>query len=444
MILEDVLKAARDTKALILGSGVLSSIPGLFREQFPDKKAIVVADGNTWRAAGKDVVELLRTAGVAQDDAFIYTDPDLYAEYGYVDVLTARLKDTDAVPVAVGAGTINDLVKLSSYLTGRQYLCVATAASVDGYTSFGASVTAKGAKQTFDCPAPQACLADTDIIAKAPKEMTAAGYADLFAKITAGADWILADRLEIEPVDPKAWHIVQDGLHDALSDPEGVKKGKPAAIARLIEGLMMSGFAMQWLQSSRPASGAEHYFSHLWDMERHRFNGQHVSHGFQVSIGTIAETALYEQALKTPVENLDVEASCRAWPSPEESERRITAIFKESGFLERCLDETRAKYVTREQLARQLNLLKERWEEIKQAVGSQLVPYETTRQRLQTAGAPVEPEQTGITKEHLYRTFIHAPFIRSRFTILDLAVRTSYMPVWLKTMFGPGGRFHIQ
>jgi glycerol-1-phosphate dehydrogenase [NAD(P)+] len=444
MLLEEVLKAARDTRALILGCGVLSRVPELFREQFPNKRAIVVADGNTWRAAGKDVVELLRTAGVAQDEAFIYTDPELCAEYGYVDALTARLKDTDAVPIAAGAGTINDLVKLSSHLTGRQYLCVATAASVDGYTSFGASITARGAKQTFECPAPQACLADTEIIGKAPKEMTAAGYADLFAKITAGADWILADRLEVESVDPKAWSIVQDGLHDALSDPEGVKNGKPAAIAKLIEGLMMSGFAMQCLQSSRPASGAEHYFSHLWDMERHRFNGQHVSHGFQVSIGTVAETALYEQALKTPMENLDVEASCRAWPSPEESDRQTVAIFKESGFLERCLSETRAKYVTREQLAHQLNLLKERWGEIKQAVGAQLVPYETTRRRLQTAGAPVEPEQVGITGEHLYRTFIHAPFIRSRFTILDLAVRTHYMPVWLDALFGPDGKFYIQ
>ncbi|MDR1936919.1 MAG: sn-glycerol-1-phosphate dehydrogenase, partial [Tannerellaceae bacterium] len=315
MLLEEVLKAAKDTKALIIGSGALSRVPELFREQFPCKKAIVIADTNTWRVAGKEVVERLNSADTVQEEAFIYTDPELYAEYGYVDVLVSKLKGMDAIPIAVGSGTINDLVKLSSHLTGRQYLCVATAASVDGYTSFGASITARGAKQTFDCPAPQACLADTDVIGKAPAEMTAAGYADLFAKITAGADWILADRLEIEPVDPKAWSIVQDGLHDALSDPEGVKNGDSAAIGKLIEGLMMSGFAMQWLQSSRPASGAEHYFSHLWDMEHHRFKGQHVSHGFQVSIGTISETALYEQVLKTPIENLDIETACNAWYS---------------------------------------------------------------------------------------------------------------------------------
>ena len=95
------------------------------------------------------------------------------------------LKNHDAIPIAVGSGTINDLTKLSSHLTGRRYMCVGTAASMDGYTAFGASITADGSKQTFNCPAPQACLADLDIICQAPIEMTASGYADLFAKITA-------------------------------------------------------------------------------------------------------------------------------------------------------------------------------------------------------------------------------------------------------------------
>ncbi|MDR2148684.1 MAG: sn-glycerol-1-phosphate dehydrogenase [Tannerella sp.] len=426
----------------MIGSGVLRHVPEMFREQFPGRKAIVVADGNTWRAAGKDVFELLENAGVRQENAFIYTAPELHAEYGCVEELVARLKNTDAVPVAVGSGTINDLVKLSSHLTGRQYLCVATAASMDGYTSFGASITANGAKQTFNCPAPQACLADTDVMGKAPAEMTAAGYADLFAKITAGADWILADRLEMDAIDSKAWDMVQGDLNDALSDPEGVKNGNSAAIGKLIQGLMMSGFAMQWLQSSRPASGAEHYFSHLWDMEQHRHNGRYVSHGFQVSIGTIAETALYEQVLNTPMENLDIEAACRNWQTLPELDQQIHAIFKDSGFLERCLNETHAKYITCEQLAQQLRLLKERWTDIKQAVGAQLVPYETARQRLQSAGAPTEPGQIGISGERLRRTIVHAPFIRNRFTALDLAVRTGKMSEWLDALFGFGGRFY--
>ena len=47
----------------------------------------------------------------------------------------------------------------------------------------------------------------------------------------------------------------------------------------------MSGFAMQAIQSSRPASGTEHQYSHCWDMEDLYFEGKHVSHGFKVGIG---------------------------------------------------------------------------------------------------------------------------------------------------------------
>ncbi len=97
---------------------------------------------------------------------------------------------------------------------------------MDGYTAYGASITYQGAKQTFSCPAPQAILADIEIIRQAPPLMTAAGYADLFAKVPAGADWILADALGIEPIDEKAWSIVQDGLKDALADPKGAREGK--------------------------------------------------------------------------------------------------------------------------------------------------------------------------------------------------------------------------
>ena len=68
------------------------------------------------------------------------------------------LAGNDAIPIAVGAGSINDLTKLAAHLCGRQYLSVATAASMDGYTAFGASITHEGSKQTFDCPRRSAWL----------------------------------------------------------------------------------------------------------------------------------------------------------------------------------------------------------------------------------------------------------------------------------------------
>jgi len=441
--IKEALAAASETRALQIGSGLLPKVASLFLEQFPGKKAVIIADDTTYRIAGESVYQSLKAAGIDQLLPFIYTDPHLYAEYKYVAQLIAFLSTHDAIPIAVGSGTINDLTKLASYLTDRQYMCVATAASMDGYTAFGASITANGAKQTFNCPAPQACLADIDIICKAPTEMTASGYADLFAKITSGADWILADSLNVEPIDERAWAIVQDGLHDALADSEGVKAGDALAITKLTEGLMLAGFAMQWAKSSRPASGAEHQFSHLWNMENHLNNGEHISHGFQVSIATIAISALYEVFLKTKVDELDVAQSCSQWPLPEQAEEDALKIFEGTDFPEIGLQETKAKYNTRAELEVQLELLKHNWPVIKEKLSAQVLPYAEAKRRLDLVGAPTMPEQIGISRTRLRETFIRAQFIRRRFTILDISVRTGYLNQWLDELFGKGGIWEI-
>lgn len=440
---ESALKSASETKALIIEPNAYLKVANLFKAQFPNKKAVIVADVTTYHLLGKSIVEQFKNEGIEQEEAFIFNDPDLYAEYKFIDLLVASLKIHEAIPVAVGSGTINDLTKLSSHITNRPYLCVATAASMDGYTAFGASITANGAKQTFNCPAPQACLADTNIISKAPREMTASGYADLFAKITAGADWILADALKVEAIDKTAWDIVQGGLHDALSDPEGTKNGDTKAITQLVEGLMLGGFAMQWSKTSRPASGAEHQFSHLWNMEHHLNNGEHISHGFQVSIGTLAITALYEVVINTPLENLDIDTSLKQWPSQEQLKEESLAIFRGTDFPEIGVQETGAKYINHEQLTTQLQTLKEQWPSLKERLKAQIVPYHEAKARLALVGAPTEPEHIGISRERLRETFIRAQYIRRRFTILDLAVRTGYLHQWLDKLFGENGVWPI-
>lgn len=437
------LKSASETKSLIIGQDVLKKASTLFKEQFSGKKAIIITDTSTYQVAGASIVKQFESNNIKLEPAFIYSDPELYAEYKYVDELIAALEQHNAIPVAVGSGTINDLTKLAAHLTNRPYMCVATAASMDGYTAFGASITANGAKQTFNCPAPQACLADIDILSAAPTEMTAAGYADLFAKITAGADWILADALGVEPIDQTAWSIVQDGLHEALANPKGTRNGEINAVTQLTEGLMLGGFAMQWSKSSRPASGAEHQFSHLWNMEHHLNNGEHVSHGFQVSIGTLAITALYDLVLKTDFSNLDIEAALKQWPTLAQLKKTSLEIFAGTDFPEIGWQETSAKYLDHDALRMQLSLLKNNWPILKAKLESQIVPFNEAKARLATVGAPTEPEHIGITRERLKETFIRAQYIRRRFTVLDLAVRTGYIDQWLDQLFGKDGIWPI-
>ena len=175
----------------------------------------------------------------------------------------------------------------------------------------------------MSCPAPRAVLADLDVLAHAPAQMNATGYGDLLGKVTAGADWILADALETAPIVPRAWSLVQDSLREWTGKPDRLHTGDAQAIAQLFEGLIMAGVAMQISASSRPASGSEHRFSHLWEMQALGHGHPAVRNGFKVGGGTSAAAALYERVFARDLTNLDIEARCGAWPSRSEVERTV-------------------------------------------------------------------------------------------------------------------------
>lgn len=442
---ESALKRTTDTKALVIGTGALLQSAEMSRTLFPDCRVVVVADLNTWPVAGADVYRILTQAGIPQDEPYVFTDPKLYAQWSFVEQLDALLAKTDAIPIAVGSGVINDLTKLCAHHNGRRYLVVGTAASMDGYTAYGASITKDGNKQTFDCPAPLGMLLDPAIAAAAPVRMSAAGYADLIAKIPAGADWILADAVGAEALDDFAFSLVQDGLQDALSDPRGVYEGNVGKVEQLAEGLLLSGFAMQAMQSSRPASGAEHQFSHLWDMEHLKYNGASVSHGFKVGIGTLASTAFLEMLLDAPVEELDIDACVAAWKSWERTEQEIRRIFDNNPeFVARALVETRNKYVDSEGLREQLTRLKAAWPGLRERIRCQIIPFGEVRHRLELVGAPYEPEQIGVTRERFRTAFTQLPYMRSRYSVIDVVFRCGWMEAWLDRLFGKGGVWEIE
>jgi len=346
-------------------------------------------------------------------------------------------------PRVVEVLDLNDIVKRASEECDRNYMNVATAASMDGYTSFGASITKDGFKQTMECPAPRAVVADLAVLMKAPARMTAAGYADLLAKITAGADWIVADALDIEPIKPKEWSLVQGPLRQATGRPGDLHAGDPAAMEALIEGLVMSGLAMQAASSSRPASGAEHQFSHLWEMEGLGENPEHgeppLSHGFKVGVGTVSIAALYERVLERDLDQLGIEAVVAAWAQWEDVERRVRAALASSGRDDPAVEQTRGKYIDADELAGRLQLLAERWTELRDRTREQLMPANHVRGLLEEAGCPTTPGEIGLSAERFKATYRRAQMIRSRYTILDLANETGVLDACVEELFAAGG-----
>ena len=443
--IETALQRARDTKALEFGEGAMERLPKMLEALFPGKKVVIVADDNTYNAAGRKVCGILDAAGTQMEDSFIFKDPDLYAEWSYLQLLEAYLKERDAVPVAVGSGVINDLTKLASHHLGRRYVIVGTAASMDGYTAYGASITYEGNKQTFDCPAPLGVVFDPAVAAKAPAGMSASGYADLLAKVPAGADWIISDAVGSEAIDDFAFNLVQKNLRKALSDPAAVADGDVEATGMLADGLIMSGFAMQAISSSRPASGTDHQFSHFWDMEGLCYNGRHVSHGFKVGIGTMVSTACLEFLISKDLTRLDIDACVAAWPTWEAQEAYIRKIFEgKPGHLARGLAESRAKYCGPEEIRCQLNAIVAVWPELRERIREQIIPFDDVKEMLRLVGAPSRPEEIGVSKARLRDTFKCIPFMRNRYTGIDLIYRAGLLDEVTEQIFGRGGRFEVE
>ena len=460
-----------DTKVFEMGQGIYGTASDVLKEYFPGRSVVVMADKNTWAVLGEQVYDSLVGSGLSVQKYIVGKD-EFHAEWKYVEMtdlviegkfdeakaLEAKeeYEDTDPillvkepssefnVLVAVGSGVINDLCKLASHHHGQSYLCMPTAASVDGYSSFGASITYQGAKQTINCPAPVAIIADIDVIAAAPKEMTAAGYADLAAKIPAGAEWMIADFVGNEPIIPQAWHILQDYIDDFLADPDAVAAGEPQAIADLFEGLTLSGFAMQAARSSRPASCCDHLFSHFLDMHGHRFNGKLQSHGFQVAVGTLAMCAVFDELFTQDLCCVDVDYSLYMWPSLESEQQRALDLFKNTSAPRLGYESITVKYGDKEQVRDELEKLVALWPNLKRKLQGQVYSFKKMQDLFRRAGAPYLPEHIGVTNKQIRDMFPYVQLMRHRYNLLDLAKRGGFYDDIVDPLFSAGGVFEVK
>ena len=203
----------------------------------------------------------------------------------------------------------------------------------------------------------------------------------------------------------------------------------------------MSGFAMQAMGSSRPASGTEHQVSHYWDMEDLSFGGRPVSHGFKVGIGTLFSTKALEFLLRHDLSKLDVEKAVGMWPATFDAlKATFPAIYGERpAHIRRAEGEMAKKYSTSERLREELSTFKRVWPKLSVRLKAQLMPFDEVREKLRLAGAPVEPEQIGVSRSRFRDTCRGVPYMRNRYFGLDLVERLGLMDVLLDELFGRGG-----
>lgn len=435
-VLAPVLARSRSIDAIAIGEGNLSDVGLLYRRVMGEGRAMLVADENTWAAAGEVVEASFAAAGIEAGRHILPGAPRVKPTRSLGEEIAGWTRE--ATPVAIGAGVLNDLVKYAAFRLERPYLCVATAASMDGYSSAGAPLVDDGFKKTIPSRPPRAILADLSVIGAAPSAMAGWGYGDLAGKVPAGADWILADGLGIEPIDDLAWPLVQAGLRGWLADPEGVARGEAGALAGLFVGLTVVGLAMEFHGSSRPASGADHQIAHLWEMADLYHAGERVAHGAAVAVGCMDVLALYEWLLGQDLSALDPERILARAPSLEAEEAAIDRAFPGRHVAERARAETAAKRLAPAAHRERIETIRRIWPELRDRLARHLIPAGEMRRLLRAAGAPTQAADIGVGPAEHRATIAASRHLRSRYTLLDLLAECGLLDDALDAVFaGP-------
>ena len=145
------------TRQVVIESDVADRAPDLLPGLTAGQRVLLVADRRTWEAAGARLEAALRRSYAV--DSCIVPDPargHILASAKLVDELDAAHRTDYDLLAAVGSGTINDLTKELAHRRQRPYFVLATAASMNGYTSSIVALLDRGLKITRPAAPPVA------------------------------------------------------------------------------------------------------------------------------------------------------------------------------------------------------------------------------------------------------------------------------------------------
>ena len=261
-----------------------------------DKKNIlVVADENTFEAAGKKVEAVLKDKNVKK--VIFPGSPLLIPDERAIKKVNDSIDNTDMI-IGIGSGVVQDLCKYVSFFAKIPYMVVATAPSMDGYASDGAAMILEGMKETVKAWLPRAIVADTEVLKNAPMEMIKGGYGDIVGKYSALNDWKLSNLVNGEYFCQYIYDMTYQMIDLTISVADGIVKRDEESIRILTEALIVVGIMMSFAGSSRPASGSEHHLSHFFEIVGIVKNEKYLSHGTDVAYSTVETATLREKILK--------------------------------------------------------------------------------------------------------------------------------------------------
>ncbi len=396
---------------IIIEKGAVRRVPELV-EKFGARKAFVVADVNTYEAAGKTLQATLEDASIPYS-LYVFKDKHLEPDERAVGSVVMHFDSTCDIIIAVGSGVINDICKILSVMTSKKYIIVGTAPSMDGYASASSSMTRDGLKISLSSRTADAIVGDIDILKNAPLHMLKSGIGDMLAKYISIGEWKIANIITDEYYCEKVAELVRTALRSCVDNASKLLERDEEAVKAVFEGLVIGGVAMAYAGVSRPASGVEHYFSHVWDMRAVEFGTPMDLHGIQCGVGTMYASKIYDK-IRSSVPDRDKAiafVSAFDFDAYAEKLREFIGTGAEAMISAEVKD---GKYDVRKHAAR-LDVIIDKWDEILEVINREIPTSAEIEKILDVIEAPKSCADFGIPTSELRDTFAATKDIRDKY-----------------------------
>lgn len=404
-------------KFLKIGSGAVRFLPDALKAAGM-RKPFMICDRNTYGAAGPLVESVLEQAGVPY---VLFTFPQEFVEPDEhaVGQLKAAFDTACDGVLSVGSGVVTDCGKELARELKLPQTAVATAPSMDGYASNSSSMIYNRVKVTAYNACPQAIVADTDILKAAPERMLQAGLGDMLAKSIALCEWRISHIVTGEYYCTEIAALMRRSLRKIVAAAPKLLSRDPETIEAVTEGLILSGLAMAFAEISRPASGLEHYFSHLWEMFALQEGKRSELHGIQVGIGTALTLGIYKR-LRTV--RPDEQTMLRAMDAfdPETWEAEVRRVFGSTA--QTLIDKENTEWHKNDPDARVLRFIRirEHWGDIQKIMDEELPDADANLALMRSLHMPAAPAEIGVTRQQTLDAFHHSRDIRDKYLTSSL------------------------
>ncbi len=401
---------------VLCGAGVVGQLPDILREK-NIKKPFILTDLNTYEAAGEQVCKLLKKAGIGYQS---YSLPERAPHPDEARVGSAVMHmapDCDCV-IGVGSGVVNDIGKMLSALSRLPYIIVGTAPSMDGYASATSSMTRDGLKVSINTKGADVIIGDTDILKNAPLRLLQAGLGDMLAKYVSICEWRIASLITGEYYCEEVAQLIREAVEQCVQGAEGLLRREEKAVEAVFAGLVIGGVAMNYAGCSRPASGNEHYISHIVDMRAVEFGTAEDLHGIQCAIGTLETLRLYEKLQNITPDREKALSYAKSF-SYEKWAEQLRAFLGRGAESMITLEDKEGKY---DRLAheKRLEVILSHWEKLQQIIRQELPAAAEVEKLLDLIGAPKTLGEIGVEEGLFPMIFRSTKDIRDKYVLSRL------------------------